>query len=171
MPHHGTGYYSPILYAIGVLLRILLYLWRVLPLSARLRWLIMWRGNAHFMAGAAALIRDDAGRVLLFKHTYRRRHPWGLPGGWIGRDEKLEEAVMRELREESGLEVVVERLALADLEVRYRRIDLLYMCRIVGGAFRPSPEVSARAYFPLEALPDMMPEQRRLIMRALSAEA
>ena len=151
-----------------MLLRILLYLWRVLPLPERLRWLILWRGNAHFMAGAAALIRDDAGHILLFKHTYRRRHPWGLPGGWLGRGEGLEEGIKRELREEAGLEIAVDRLALSELEVRYRRIDLLYLCHITGGAFRPSAEVSACAYFPPQALPDILPEQRRLIVRALA---
>lgn len=148
--------------------RLLLYLWRVVPFPKRVRRLIMWHTNAHFSAGVAAFIRDDEGRVLLFKHTYRRRHPWGLPGGYIGRGETPEQAVVREMYEEGGLHVVVEGLAGLDLDARYRHFDLVYLCRINGGAFRPSAEVSAYAYFDLAHLPDVMPSQRRQILRVIS---
>lgn len=149
----------------------LLYLWRVLPLPEPLRWLITWWGNPHFAAGAAAIIRDEQGRVLLFEHTYRARHAWGLPGGWIGRGERPEDAIVRELREEGGLEVAVERQALAELDRRYRHITFYYICRITGGAFRPSAEVRSCAYCSLDALPDVFPAQRRQIARVLEADA
>ena len=150
-----------------MLYRLLLDLWRVAPLPERLRWLVIRWGNAHFLAGAAALILDEHGRVLLFKHTYRRRHPWGLPGGWIGRGERAEEGLVRELREEGGLDIVVERLLLADMDPRYRHIDFVYLCRIAHGTFRPSAEVDAYTYTPPDRLPDIHATQRDQIARAL----
>lgn len=156
------------LYPTEVKLRLLLYLWRVLPLPESLRWFLTWWGNTRFVAGAAALIRDEQGRVLLFEHTYRTRHRWGLPGGYIGRGERPEESLARELREEGGLEIEVERLVLLDLDVPYRHFNVIYACRITGGTFHPSAEVRSCAYFPLDALPDMFPVQREHIMRAVA---
>lgn len=51
-----------------------------------------------------ALIRDDSGRMLLFK-TAKWSGLWGIPGGKIEWGEASEEALRRELREETGLEV------------------------------------------------------------------
>jgi len=152
--------------------RTLLFLWRVLPFPDRARGLIMWAYNTHFVAGAAAFIRDDDGRVLLFKHTYRRRHPWGMPGGYIGRGERPEEALMRELREEAGLIIAVEGIALVELDPVYRNINLVYRCRVTGGTFQPSAEVSACAYVASDALPSgVMPFQRRQIARLAASGA
>ncbi len=51
-----------------------------------------------------ALIRDDSGRMLLFK-TAKWSGMWGIPGGKIEWGEPSEEALRREVREETGLEI------------------------------------------------------------------
>ena len=61
------------------------------------------------MLGAASVIVDDAGRVLLVKHSYGELN-WELPGGRGEARESAEETARREAREEVGLELAIERL-------------------------------------------------------------
>ena len=53
--------------------------------------------------GARAIIIDDQDRILLVKHTYTGG--WHLPGGGVNHGESPIQAVIREIREETGLEV------------------------------------------------------------------
>ena len=55
--------------------------------------------------GTMCVISDDAGRVLLLRHTYGDRRAWELPGGWVRREEEPVEAARREAREELGADI------------------------------------------------------------------
>src|SRR5690348_10043417 len=119
--------------------RLAISLWRRLP--GWLRGLLTWCLNAHFVVGTVALIRDDEARILLARHTYARRTPWALPGGWVRRGEDPRDTLVRELREETGLEVRV----LGPLTVQResaRHLTLVYAARLIGGRLRSSAEVS-----------------------------
>src|SRR6202011_3112819 len=63
--------------------------------------------RAHL--GAAAVIFDRDNRVLLVRHSYGRRG-WELPGGGRKRKESLQQAVVREVREELGVEAMTAEL-------------------------------------------------------------
>ncbi len=88
--------------------------------------------------GAHAIVRDDAGGLLVVFPIFPPRR-WGLPGGKVGKRETPQVAVVREVREETGLDVVVERCLLVDAH-RSRTTDFVFACRLMGGVLRPQIE-------------------------------
>jgi ADP-ribose pyrophosphatase YjhB (NUDIX family) len=124
------------------------------------------RPRYHVPAGA--IILNEQGQLLLCQHTYRRQHPWGLPGGDIKFGEDPAEAVRRELWEETGLSVQATRLVLLENSHKIRKVTLTYLCTGVNGTFTPSDEVAAIRYFDINALPDLSSEQQKTIEKALA---
>lgn len=105
--------------------------------------------------GAAAIIVDGDGRVLLVKQTYGRLN-WELPGGGAEAGEAPDETVLREVREEAGLDVAAIHMtgyyhdAAADL------LHFVFRCEVRDGNAAPRPdlaEVSECRYWPPTALP------------------
>lgn len=137
--------------------RLVTVIWDRLPLNGWLRSGLVWLFNAKFTVGVIALVRDEQGRVLLFKHSYRQDKPWGLPAGSLQQGESLEKCLARELREETGMEIVVERLLAAAAHPERRRVDTVFACRLADGEglekFRPSAEVLEARFFGLDQLP------------------
>jgi len=142
--------------------RILLKIWRILPV-----WLQMVLSRIIrplFQVFAAAVILDEDKNILLVKSTYQRFHPWGLPGGSLEYGEHPEGAIIREVWEETGLNVCIEKLLLVNSWLP-DRVGFYYLCRIIGGTFYPSDEVSEFAYFSLDQLPDVRSLDRDMIKR------
>jgi 8-oxo-dGTP diphosphatase len=106
------------------------------------------------LVGVGAVI-VQAGRVLLAR---RGNEPlkghWTLPGGLLELGESLSDGVMREVREETGLNVeVVELIELVDrihrlkedqgARVRYHYVIADYLCRVVGGQLQAASDADA----------------------------
>ncbi|MDQ2884580.1 MAG: NUDIX domain-containing protein [Chloroflexota bacterium] len=124
---------------------------------------------AQFRIGVDALIFDE-GRVLL---AHRRDIDWwNLPGGGMELNETVEEAVCREVREETGLEVVVDYLVGVYSKPQKREIVLTFRCRITGGALTATEESRACRYFAPNALPlNTLPKHRQRVEDALLNES
>lgn len=134
---------------------LLLKIWRLFPL-----WLQAVASRIVrplFQVFSAAVIFDTEGRVLLVKLTYQRHHPWGLPGGSLDYGETPEDAVLREVREETGWRIAIDDFLFVKSWTP-DRIGLYYLCHIDDGEFQPSDEVSEYGYF----LPEELPEVRTL---------
>ncbi len=138
----------------------LLQIWRALPMWIHV--LAMRMVRAKFRAAVAAIIFDDKGRILLFKHTYRK-YEWGLPAGGLEYGEQPQNAIVREFFEETGIELQVERMLLAESSKDDRNISLIYLCTIVSGAFKESNEISEMKYFDVNDLPQMLLAEKKLI--------
>jgi ADP-ribose pyrophosphatase YjhB (NUDIX family) len=95
----------------------------------------------------------DAGRVLL--SVRGDLHGWELPGGNPNPGESDVDALKRELREETGLEVAVERRVGDYIRTGFRpHTARVFACRPVGGELRPSTETPRVAWFPFDRIPD-----------------
>jgi ADP-ribose pyrophosphatase YjhB (NUDIX family) len=106
-----------------------------------------------------AAIRD--GKVLLVQE--RSDGGWTMPGGWGDVGETPSAMVAREVLEESGFEVRVDRLAAVYDANRipggraefYHAYKLIFLCTIIGGAASASDETSAVDFFDLDHLPPL----------------
>jgi 8-oxo-dGTP diphosphatase len=146
----------------------LLWLWKTLPLPRWGRWAILWVGNTKFLVGVVGVVFDDRERVLVLRHTYRRRYPWGLPGGWVDGSEPLERGLARELREETGMAIDIGEVFHVRSGYRRPQMDVYYLCTYQEGQFRANAEIAEARFCALDALPaDMLPMQRPILERAL----
>lgn len=131
---------------------ILLKIWRIFP--GWLQIVLSRFVRPLFQVFAVAVIFNENREVLLVKSTYQRFHPWGLPGGSLEYGESPEKATLREVWEETGLHIEIERLLLVKTW-KPDKVGLYYLCRITGGEFLPSDEVLEMGYFKVENLPDI----------------
>lgn len=101
--------------------------------------------------GVFATILDDQGRVLL---CHRRDHDfWGQPGGGLESGETPWHGVMREVKEETGLDVAVSRLAGVYSAPTTNNLIFSFRCEATGGALTLNDEARDLRYFALDALP------------------
>jgi 8-oxo-dGTP diphosphatase len=139
---------------------ILLKIWRIFPMW--LQELASRIIRPLFQVFAVAVIFNDQQQILLVKTTYNRNHPWGLPGGSLEYGEAPEAAAMREIFEETGIQVEIEKF-LAVKTWLPDRVGFYYLCKIIKNEFCPSDEVSEMGYFSVNTLPDVRPLDKEII--------
>lgn len=114
----------------------------------------------HPLLGVGALIFDE-GKVLLVE----RGNPplqgfWSLPGGLVEANERLEDAVLREVLEETGLTVTASRLATvferimpdASGQCEYHYVLVDFYCSVVGGELKAGDDSKSACWFEFDQL-------------------
>jgi ADP-ribose pyrophosphatase YjhB (NUDIX family) len=145
-------------------MKFLLSLWRFMPMWIHV--LATRLTQPKFNAGVCTLIFDEEGKVLLFKHTYRK-YEWGIPGGGLEYREQPDEAIVREFYEESNIKIEVEKLLKVSSAKEFPHLSIVYLCKIVDGEFKPSHEISEMKYFDVNDLPQMLYAEKDLIRWAV----
>ena len=93
--------------------------------------------SKHSVSVAGIVVREDD-RVLVIKRDDNGN--WEAPGGILELDESFESGVQREVLEETGLAVTVERLTGVYKNLTHGIVALVYRCRPVGGEPRTTEE-------------------------------
>lgn len=132
---------------------------------------------------SAVVWRAGAGGELLLMQRSDNAH-WGIPGGFVEPGESVEDAVAREVAEETGVRIEVGRLVgvysdPAQMIVEYgdgQRVHVVNLCfeaRPVGEEVATTPdEALASGYFAVDALPEpLVPIHRVRIEDAAAGEA
>lgn len=118
---------------------------------------------------------DEAGRVLLQKREDSNK--WGFPGGAIELGETPEEAAIRELKEETGLDVAIDSLIgiYTDSDMKYpngdnaQSIAIVYKLKALSGELIcDNKETVDLKYFDVDKLPEMFCKQHEEVKEVIA---
>ena len=127
-----------------------------------------WIHYENPLPSAAALVQNDTGEILLVK---RGVEPglgmWALPSGFIEIDEMPDEACLRELKEETGLEGEILKLigVYSQKSQVYKKVLIIGYEVSAGGHLSPGSDSLKAEFFPLEEIPDIAFSSHREIIR------
>ncbi len=102
------------------------------------------------LVGVGAVIVHDARVLLIRRGTEPLKGHWTLPGGMLEVGEALTAGTVREVREETGLDVepielieLLDRIHREDNRVRYHYVIADYLCRVTGGELLAASDANA----------------------------
>jgi ADP-ribose pyrophosphatase YjhB (NUDIX family) len=122
-------------------------------LGGNAQWAALWLTQPKFLVGVAGVVLDGQDRVLLLRARFWPRDSWGLPAGYVKHGERLEDALAREVREETGYEIA--DVALLRVVSGYRwRLEGILSAHLSGGERHlDAGEILEARFFPADALP------------------
>jgi len=120
----------------------------------------------QFIIAAFGFIFDEQNRILL---CHRLDYDlWNLPGGTMELGESPWECVIREVREETGLNVEIIRLAGIYNKPEKSELVFSFVCRVVGGKISLNEEADKIEYFSIKDIPqNTSPKQLERIKDAI----
>jgi 8-oxo-dGTP diphosphatase len=145
-----------------MLMRALALLFNSFPVRWQRRFMTV--AHERFLVGVTGLGVDAQGRVLLARHRFGAPQ-WRFLGGFLVRRERVEDALAREIREETGFSIEVGPVLEVVTGFRWARVELVFAFRVTGGTEALTAEVAELGWFPPDALPDVRADQRGLIER------
>ena len=134
------------------------------------RWQRRFMTAAHdrFLVGVTGLGVDADGKVLLARHRFGAPQ-WRFLGGFLHPRERVEDALTREIREETGLVVEVGPVLEVVTGYRWERVEIVFAYRVSSGSAALTSEILELRSFSPDALPEVRADQRGLIERHAAA--
>lgn len=109
----------------------------------------------------AAIFKGD--KILLVQEKNGR---WSLPGGWVDVNISVKENVIKEVKEEAGLDVTADMvIAVQDREKHnlpvyaYKVCKIFVLCSVIGGEFEENSKTVQSDYFGIDELPELSLEK------------
>ena len=108
--------------------------------------------------GSNAAIFNERGEILLMERA--DGSGWCLPCGWVDPNERPIDTAIREVREETGLEVKITRLVgnftrkPTGKNGPHTMVAIVHLCDVIGGELRLSHEGTDLRYWPIDAMTD-----------------
>ena len=136
-------------------------IWKNLTPYLRLK--IVRATQPKFTVSVAAIIINENNEVLLLDHIFRSALSWGIPGGFVNRGEQPEEALRREIQEETGLDI--HDIKLFRVRTINRHIEILFRAQATGTAEVKSREIRALAWFSVDKMPEQMDKEQKTVVK------
>ena len=124
-------------------------------------------GNIVFLdpkVAAVAIVVDGDGLVMVKRGVEPEYGKWAFPSGYVDRGEVVEAAAVREVKEETGLDVALDRLIGVYSLDGYAVVLVVYSAHIIGGAVAIGHDALDVRTFPLDDLPSLpFPNDYRML--------
>jgi ADP-ribose pyrophosphatase YjhB (NUDIX family) len=118
--------------------------------------------------GVALVAFNAEDELLLLRHVFHPHIPWGLPGGWLGRNEDPAHGLVRELREETGLKATIGPPLIVRRRSGPSHMIMVFLGWVAPGPVTLSNEILEACWFPLSQLPRPEHPLTRQAVRAAS---
>lgn len=127
----------------------------------------IWRlTRPRFSVGVVGVVLNEDNQILMVEHVFHPYTPWGLPGGWVERNEHPAVGVQREIQEELSLAINVDSIIALDMDGK-GHLDLAYLCTPVGVVGKLSFELLQYRWFDADSLPQTHAFNRIAIANAM----
>jgi ADP-ribose pyrophosphatase YjhB (NUDIX family) len=108
-------------------------------------------------ATVTCVLAESDGRILFVLRKYEPgAGKWCLPAGFVEAGEQPEESAVREVKEETGLDVEIEGVYdtwATDEDPRTPVVSIAYTARVVGGELAAGDDATEAGFFPMDGLP------------------
>lgn len=121
-----------------------------------------------FLTVDAIILNESKDEVVLIK---RRNNPfkdfWALPGGIVEYNEKVEDAVIREAKEETGLDIKIEKLfnvySAPGRDPRGHSVSVCFLCKPIAGELGAGSDAKEAKWFSLSHLPKLAFDHEKIL--------